>query len=1084
MGSEIVTIHVGQAGVQISHALWELVCIEHGVGSDGLQIWNESEYEYQEFGRDLVFREVGKDKFVPRALLVDLEPTVVDEIRTGAYRELWHPQQLITGKEDAASNFARGYYSQSRFELNEVTDRIRILVEQCDHLACFKLLYSANGGTGSGLTSALCERLSDEYGKKYKFATTVYPSPGYSELMVEPYNSLLHSSTNLTFCDCVVLTDNEAMLNVVEDTLKLPHAGFVIPNRVIANAVTTQFLSHRYRFIGQQHAHVNELLINLIPYPRIHFPMMAFAPFYIPSSEHFEKCTATDLVRSVFEDTNQLLSVSAVRRAYISCALLFRGAISPIEAINAITTMKADRMNRARFVDWCPTGFKLGVNAAPPVQANLHNTVTAKHLSLTMIAGNLAIRDVWTGIGRRFDQLYQKRAYVHWYVAEGMEEGEFALAREVIQQLVDDYEAIAKDAEGTVLDSSTNYANDSGIKPIIRTTPRVNRSPLNPTEPNMNQATTLDDPNSLRTLENNEDAISLDTNQHHSNSIHSDAYQFTRLRLQESDDWRTVSGQIAKKIDTIAESQPVRKRRLRFPENAMELEENQNNALGLSVLARSGLVYGTNCSAAVTQRHCSSQIMSYGLHRRNRERRVHKYSAIAFSKPRDSFASIPVRLIKEKRNLHYPSEQTCASFVRKRQMERCNANVITMKKTDHFERQTLSHDAHSQADFSYHSPSTCSNQSHGSKALTRFPVTPPVNLVVDQCSLSCRTPSVQTDPNNPPNKSDNTSTVIVQSDAESLQDLYPSPEQLSSACSSYNAQARTCGSDLSPPQITPLRSQQVTTKPREVQSSHFSEDSSDRPIGFVCCSQLLRHRQADKGKNFNHHHIYQHQHRHHHYHYSHLRHHHKQSQHCQKHQHSKQRQFFDQQKQTRNMSEFIGQPCQVTIQADNDLICTSNDVSEITVRSSVNTADQGHPKRHVEITPIQMCDHRSSVCSQKTTTSATVTPRDQTSSTHEVGSGSHYKHSGCSKSHNYTGRSVLSDMNHMKQSDLPQPLPVELQVQASHSDGTMTGGSHEFALRSTISHHLSDTLDQSDVGFEVPPKSYPCSNAPSFLDQP
>ena len=48
---------------------------------------------------------------MPRALFVDLEPSVIDEVRTGAYRQLFHPEQLISGKEDAANNFARGHYT-------------------------------------------------------------------------------------------------------------------------------------------------------------------------------------------------------------------------------------------------------------------------------------------------------------------------------------------------------------------------------------------------------------------------------------------------------------------------------------------------------------------------------------------------------------------------------------------------------------------------------------------------------------------------------------------------------------------------------------------------------------------------------------------------------------------------------------------------------------------------------------------------------------------------------------------------------------------------------------------------------------
>ena len=42
---------------------------------------------------------------MPRCVMVDLEPTVVDEVRTGTYRQLFHPEQLISGKEDAANNF-------------------------------------------------------------------------------------------------------------------------------------------------------------------------------------------------------------------------------------------------------------------------------------------------------------------------------------------------------------------------------------------------------------------------------------------------------------------------------------------------------------------------------------------------------------------------------------------------------------------------------------------------------------------------------------------------------------------------------------------------------------------------------------------------------------------------------------------------------------------------------------------------------------------------------------------------------------------------------------------------------------------
>ena len=55
--------------------------------------------------------QTGAGKHVPRAVFIDLEPTVIDEVRTGTYRQLFHPDQLINGKEDAANNSARGHYT-------------------------------------------------------------------------------------------------------------------------------------------------------------------------------------------------------------------------------------------------------------------------------------------------------------------------------------------------------------------------------------------------------------------------------------------------------------------------------------------------------------------------------------------------------------------------------------------------------------------------------------------------------------------------------------------------------------------------------------------------------------------------------------------------------------------------------------------------------------------------------------------------------------------------------------------------------------------------------------------------------------
>lgn len=41
----------------------------------------------------------------------------------GTYRQLFHPEQLISGKEDAANNFARGHYTIGKEMVDLCLDR-------------------------------------------------------------------------------------------------------------------------------------------------------------------------------------------------------------------------------------------------------------------------------------------------------------------------------------------------------------------------------------------------------------------------------------------------------------------------------------------------------------------------------------------------------------------------------------------------------------------------------------------------------------------------------------------------------------------------------------------------------------------------------------------------------------------------------------------------------------------------------------------------------------------------------------------------------------------------------------------------
>ncbi|CAJ1400125.1 unnamed protein product [Effrenium voratum] len=440
---EAICIHIGQAGVQIGNACWELFCLEHGIQPDG-QMPSDKTIGGGDDAFNTFFSETGAGKHVPRCVMVDLEPTVVDEVRTGTYRQLFHPEQLISGKEDAANNFARGHYTVGKEIVDLVLDRIRKLADNCTGLQGFCVYNAVGGGTGSGLGCLMLERLSVDYGKKSKISFTVWSCPQVATAVVEPYNTVLCVHSLLEHTDVTIMYDNEALYDICRRNLDVERPTYTNLNRLIAQIISS--LTASLRFDGALNVDITEFQTNLVPYPRIHFMLTSFAPVISAEKAYHEQLSVAEITMSVFEPASMMVKCDPRHGKYMACCMMYRGDVVPKDVNAAVATIKTKRT--IQFVDWCPTGFKCGINYQPPTVVPGGDLAKVMR-ACCMISNSTAIAEVFSRIDHKFDLMYSKRAFVHHYVGEGMEEGEFSEAREDLAALEKDYEEVGiETAEG------------------------------------------------------------------------------------------------------------------------------------------------------------------------------------------------------------------------------------------------------------------------------------------------------------------------------------------------------------------------------------------------------------------------------------------------------------------------------------------------------------------------------------------------------------------------------------------------------------------------------------------------------------
>jgi len=267
------------------------------------------------------------------------------------------------------------------------------------------------------------------------------------------YNCVLSTHSLLEHTDVSFMVDNEALYDICRRNLDIERPTYTNLNRLIAQIISS--LTASLRFDGALNVDVTEFQTNLVPYPRIHFVVSSYAPVISAEKAYHEQLSVAEITNSAFEPASMLCKVDPRHGKYMAVCLMYRGDVVPKDVNASVATIKTKRT--IQFVDWCPTGFKCGINYQPPTVVPGGDLAKVMR-AVAMMSNSTAIAELYSRIDHKFDLMYAKRAFVHWYVGEGMEEGEFSEAREDLAALEKDYEEVgAESAEGEGEEEGEEY---------------------------------------------------------------------------------------------------------------------------------------------------------------------------------------------------------------------------------------------------------------------------------------------------------------------------------------------------------------------------------------------------------------------------------------------------------------------------------------------------------------------------------------------------------------------------------------------------------------------------------------------------
>jgi len=286
-------------------------------------------------------------------------------------------------------------------------------------------------------------KIRDNYPDRITATFSVYPSPKVSDVVVEPYNATLSIHQLLENSDETFVIDNEALFSISHNVLKQKEPKYSDLNWVISMVMSG--ITASLRFSGKLNGDLRKMGVNLVPFPRLHFFLLAQAPLFAPGQGEKVKLTVQELTDQMWSSRNFLANVKSEDGKYLTASCGYRGPMATQTVDDEVA--KIQQKMADDFVTWIPNNIKSSIITVAPEGSTM---------SGTFVANTTAIKGVFQRVSAQFAKMYKRKAFLHWYKGEGMDEMEFQEADKNVRDLITEYQ----DKQDAVVDLEEDEDDD------------------------------------------------------------------------------------------------------------------------------------------------------------------------------------------------------------------------------------------------------------------------------------------------------------------------------------------------------------------------------------------------------------------------------------------------------------------------------------------------------------------------------------------------------------------------------------------------------------------------------------------------